>query len=250
MLDAHRLRAVVTTRAGGMSSGPYASLNLGLHVGDDECSVIENRRRAAATVGAGLDDLVFAAQVHGRDVAVVGGGDRGRGSRNVGDGIAGVDGLVTTTAEVALVIVVADCVPIVLFHPRGILACVHAGWRGTVGRVVEAALETMVGLGAGVGGVLAAVGPAVSASRYEVGDEVADAARACFGGDAGDVLASDAGGRVRFDLQAANRRILLESGVEAANIVLAPIPTGEGTFYSHRVANPCGRFAALARLAG
>ncbi|HEY6789537.1 MAG TPA: laccase domain-containing protein, partial [Trebonia sp.] len=111
--DGLGLDAVVTTRNGGVSQGPYASLNLGFHVGDDDKAVLENRRRAAAALGADLGDMVFCNQSHGRAVAVVTATDRGRGTLSLADAIDSTDALVTTEPGVALVVMVADCVPIV-----------------------------------------------------------------------------------------------------------------------------------------
>ena len=243
--EGHGVAAVVTTRAGGVSEGPYATLNLGLHVGDDPQRVVENRRRAAAAIGLGLDDLVFCRQAHGRDVAVVGAGERGRGTRSDADAIAGVDALITRDPGVGLVVMVADCVPLVLFDPvTRTLATVHAGWRGTVARVVTAALEAM---GGDPADVLAALGPAVPPERYQVGADVAEAARACFGDRTDAVLAPDATGAWRFDLWTANRLLLEDSGVR--QIAEDRSPTGPGTpYFSDRAERPCGRFAVLARL--
>src|SRR5690606_23798491 len=111
------------------------------------------------------------------------------------------------------------------------------------------AVEAMAGLGAEPGRIVAGIGPAVTADRYQVGDEVADAARDCFGGDVDDVLRPDGTGRWLLDLWAANRRVLAEAGVDPANIEVSPGGTGPGTpFFSDRAERPCGRFAALARL--
>jgi len=250
VFDGLPIEAVVTTRTGGASSGTYRSLNLGLHVGDDPERVLTNRLVAAAAVGLELSDLVFAGQVHGRAVAVVDRSDRGRGSRCLDDALPKVDALVTASPDVGLVVLVADCVPLVLYEPVAhVVACVHAGWRGTVGRVVEAALDAMGTLGARAERVLAGIGPAVPTTSYQVGSDVADAARACFGDDAGELIRPDGTGRWRFDLEAANHRILVESGISAGNISLSGIHTGEGSpFFSHRETRPCGRFAAIARL--
>ena len=148
-LDALGVDAFVTTRHGGVSAGPYATLNLGLHVGDTEADVLVNRRRVAAALGADLGDFVFCNQVHGRRVAVVSAADRGRGALRLGDAVAVTDALVTTDPGTVLAILVADCVPIILVDPQaGVLACVHAGWRGTVAGVTGAALHAMQGLGA------------------------------------------------------------------------------------------------------
>ena len=139
VFDGLGVDALVTTRRGGVSRGPYQSLNLGLHVGDSDQDVIENRRRAASALGADLGDMVFCDQSHGREVHVATAGDRGRGSLARADAIASTDALVTAEPGIALVVMVADCVPIVLYDPVAhVLACVHAGWRGTVARVSEA----------------------------------------------------------------------------------------------------------------
>jgi copper oxidase (laccase) domain-containing protein len=151
------------------------------------------------------------------------------------------------------VMMVADCVPIVLYAPKAhVAAAVHSGWRGTVARVSEAALNAMVDLGASPDDVVAGIGPAVDPERYQVGPEVASAARECFGGDADDVLRPDGGdaaGTHLFDLWEANRRILLEAGVRPDRIFVADVPSGgDGPFFSDREARPCGRNALLVRL--
>lgn len=250
ILDGHTVDALFTSRDGGASEGPYESLNLGLHVGDDPDRVVENRRRAAAAVGLDLADLVFCRQVHGRGVAVVDRSHRGRGATSLEDAVDGVDALVTATPGVGLVALVADCVPLVLYEPTAqVVACVHAGWRGTVARVVEAAIEAMGSLGGRPDRILAGLGPTVAASRYQVGDEVAEAARTCFGAGAAEVVSLGGDGRWRFDLQAANHRILLEAGVPDANIERCSLATGPGSaYFSDRAARPCGRFAAMAAL--
>ncbi len=250
VLDGPAVNAVVTTRAGGVSSGPYDSLNLGLHVGDDPEHVLVNRRRVAAAVGLELSDLVFCSQPHGRAVAVVDPSHRGRGSQALDDAIPGVDALVTGSPGVGLVVLVADCVPLVLYEPvANLVACVHAGWRGTVGRVAHAAVDAMAALGASPELIRAGIGPAVRADRYQVGEDVADAARACFPDRVDEVIRPDGSGRWRFDLFAASRRVLLEAGLVPENLSLCTSGTGPGTpFFSHRTASPCGRFAAIATL--
>ena len=176
--DGLPIDVMVTTRDGGVSSGAYAELNLGLHVGDEAADVLENRRRAAWLMGADPGDFVFCNQAHGREVRIVAAADRGRGAWSLDDAIGGADALVTTDPGTVLVVMVADCVPIVLYDPAAhVLASVHAGWRGTVARVVDAALEAMATLGARPENVIAGLGPAISPDGYQVGDEVADAAR-------------------------------------------------------------------------
>jgi YfiH family protein len=250
-LDALGADVFVSTRHGGVSQGSYASLNLALHVGDDPASVLENRRRVAAAAGADLADTVFCEQVHGRDVTVVSAADRGRGTLRRDDAILATDAVVTCDPGTVLVVMVADCVPIVLLDPQaGVLGCVHAGWRGTVAGVTGAALHAMRSLGARPDRMVAAIGPAIAADRYQVGPDVTGAAQRQFGPDLTGIARPDGAGGWLFDLPAANRRALREAGVGDRQILDAGVATGgaAGLFFSDREQRPCGRFAAVARL--
>jgi hypothetical protein len=246
--------AAVTARPGGVSSGVYASLNLSLSVGDDPASVLENRRRLAAGFGARPADFVFAGQVHGAGVQVVCEADRGSGAFSLDDVIPATDALVTTSPGVVLAILTADCVPVVLHDPvAGVLACVHAGWRGTVARVSAAAVAAMQTLGSRPADVIAGIGPAIPAARYQVGTDVHRAVTQAFG--SAPFIRPDADpDRWRLDLWSANRLVLTEAGVPAPQIHVTQIPTGPikptdpGYFFSDRSARPCGRLALIARL--
>lgn len=241
----------VTTRHGGVSSGPYATLNLGLHVGDDPDHVHTNRDRAARAFGVTLDDTVFAEQVHGAQATHVVAPDRGRGARTLHDAIATTDILVTTTHEVALVILVADCVPLALVDPHArTLAVVHAGWRGTVAGAVGCALDAMSAHGSRPERVAAFLGPAVSPDRYQVGPEVRHGLTAAVAPDVLDpaVLHPDGESHWRADLVAANRQQLLRGGVAPDHIFHSGTTTADGEHFSDRAARPCGRFALMARL--
>ncbi len=279
-LDASGADAAVTARSGGVSSGPYATLNLSLSVGDDPGCVRENRRRLAAGFGASPEDFVFARQVHGAGVRVVGSADRGSGAFGVDDAIGDADALVTATPGLVLGILTADCVPIVLHDPHvRVLACVHAGWRGTVAGVSTAALAAMQALGSRPSDVIAGLGPAIAAARYQVGPDVHQAVTRAFGPAAAAFIRPDARpashpdarpashpdarpashpdsgpDRWLLDLWAANRYALVEAGVPARQIHTTTLPTGPITptpprpFFSDRTARPCGRLALVARL--
>jgi len=246
-LDRLGADAFVTTRAGGVSAGPYESLNMGLAVGDEPAAVLENRRRVAAALGADPADFVFSRQVHGAGVRVVMAADRSSGAFALDESVPDGDVLVTADPAVVLAILAADCVPVVLHDPAaGVLACVHAGWRGTVARACAAAVDAMVRLGARPAGIVAGIGPAIGADRYQVGDEVAAAVETEFG--AADVIRPDGTGRWLFALAAANRLVLREAGLPDRNIHAAPYVTGDGLFFSDRAVRPCGRLALVARL--
>jgi hypothetical protein len=250
---------MVTTRQGGVSTGPYGTLNLSFSVGDDPGAVRENRQRVAAALGADLADFVFARQVHGGQAQVVSAADRGRGTLGVEDAIGQADALVTSDPGTVLAILVGDCVPIVLYDPVAhVLAGVHAGWRGTVAGVSRAALAAMATLGSRPADVLAGIGPAIAPDRYQVGDDVRAGIVAGLGDEAASVLRPDGTGRWLLDLWSANRKMLVRAGVPDSQIHVAAVPTGpageggdtadSGLFFSDRTARPCGRFALVARL--
>jgi len=243
----------VTTRHGGGSAAPYDTLNLGLHVGDDPETVVRNRERATTAFGVALDRVVFARQVHGASAALIGADDRGRGTLSEADAVPATDILVTVSPEVTLAILVADCVPLALVDPdAGVLAAVHAGWRGTAAGAVGKAVRTMRNCGADVGRIHAFLGPAVHRDRYQVSDEVhqalSDAVRPAALLPA--AARADGPGHWLVDLIAANRQQLLECGIRKDHIVDSAATTSDDAFFSDRAQRPCGRFALLARLAG
>jgi YfiH family protein len=249
LLAGQPIDAAVTTRHGGVSVGAFASLNLGLHVGDDPDAVVENRRRALGLLGAGLDDLVVPAQVHGAGAVVVGRAEAGRGSRSVADELAGVDAVVTTEPGLVLCVLAADCAPVVLWDPAAaVLACVHAGWRGALGGVLEAAVGTMAAHGARPEHMLAGIGPTIAADRYEVGADVLAALEAHLGSTEAWCRPGRTG-HWWFDLAGAVRSALERAGLDPANVETSAASTGPPQpFYSFRAEGNCGRFALLARL--
>jgi YfiH family protein len=157
------------TRQGGVSDGVFQSLNLSGDVGDEPAHVQENLRRVSRVLGVGPDRLYVPRQVHGRAVLVLDG--------NPADDsvpITPADALVSNAPGLACAVRTADCVPILLADPStGRVAAIHAGWRGVVQNVVGASVERMTALGSRPEALLAAIGPHISTSAFEVGDEVA-----------------------------------------------------------------------------
>jgi len=243
--------ACVSTRLGGVSAPPYDSCNLSFSVGDDPAAVAENRSRVCRAVGSTLDDLVVANQVHGAEVVVVDGSHRGAGARGTSLAVADADALVTATPGVLLGVLLADCVPVVLWDPqRVVVAVAHAGWRGTVAHVAAATVRTMVDrFGCDPAALRAGIGPSIGPVSYEVGDDVATAACAAYP-EVPDVLHPH-GARRTFDLWRANTLDLLAAGVRAEHIECTRTDTftTTGRFFSHRAGAPTGRFMAFASLA-
>jgi polyphenol oxidase len=226
-----------TTRQGGVSDGTFASLNLGFATGDDSQRVAENRRRALSAARADPVRAVSMWQRHGAGVLEAGAPGPG-GYLEASVTWPWGDALVTAEPGVPLIAHGADCLTVALVAPGGErLAVVHAGWRGLVAGVLEAAA-------AHVGpGLAAAVGPGAGGCCYEVGDDVAGALRARFGAG----VVSDG----RADLPAAARRALEAAG--AAEVVMAGLCTicDPERFHSHRRDGAgSGRQAVIAYLEG
>jgi purine-nucleoside/S-methyl-5'-thioadenosine phosphorylase / adenosine deaminase len=217
---------VFTTRRGGVSEGPYASLNLGLLTADDPACVAENRRIACARMGIDPERLAMNRQVHGAVVNRAQAGERGR------DG----DGLWTDEPGIPLLVLGADCLPIVLTRLNGdapALAVLHVGRLGLLEGIIEAGV-------AALGDSLAAVvGPAIGACCYEVGEDVAGPYRARFGPE---VLPDG-----RLDLRTAAEKVLRKAGVARIDHVSECTACEEEQFFSHRRDGPnTGRQGLLA----
>ena len=201
------VHAVCTTREGGMSAGPYASLNLGDHVGDAAEAVVANRRIFAAALQA---RPVFMQQVHGSGVAHL--------SSATPDGVQ-ADACVATDAGVACTIMVADCLPVLFATADGkAVAAAHAGWRGLAGSggegVLEAACRALwTASGAGATDTLAWLGPCIGPRAFEVGPEVKAAFEATDPG-CGPLFAPRGSGKWLADLPGLARRRLHALGVE------------------------------------
>ena len=227
-----RVRRVLTTRAGGRSVAPYASFNLGDHVGDDPAVVAANRARLARGIGLEPARVAWMNQVHGAAVATV---DRPQVA------VPTADALVTDQPRLALVVVVADCVPVLLADPEaGVGAAVHAGRAGAAAGVVPAALASMAELGAEPDRIDALLGPTVCGGCYEVPADMRDEVDAALPGSA----AVTRLGTPSVDLHAGLRRQLAERGVRAVDADTR-CTVEDDQLFSHRRERPTGRFAGV-----
>lgn len=229
------VRGVFTTRAGGTSMPPYAELNLGSHVGDDPRTVRDNRAAVARAVGLDPQALVFMDQVHGNQVALVSGPVKAPPV---------ADALVTRSPGLALVVLVADCVPVLLADAEaGVVAAAHAGRKGVEFGVVAAALRAMQDCGARPDHVHARLGPSIGGCCYEVPEQMQQAVAAVAPG-----VVSTGGqtraGRPSLDLRAGLTETLTELGV--AQVGRSGGCTADDTdFFSYRRDQVTGRFAGL-----
>ncbi|MGW5719268.1 peptidoglycan editing factor PgeF [Amycolatopsis sp. NPDC003865] len=228
-----RVRRVVTTRAGGASRPPYDTFNLGDHVGDDEGNVFANRKRLAGELGLAEDKLAWMEQVHGRTATLVDGSET--------KAAEATDALVTATPGVALVVLVADCVPILLADAEaGVVSAVHAGRVGARVGVVPAAVEAMREAGAEVGRIEALLGPAICGDCYEVPAAMAADVEKHVPGSACKTRKGTPG----LDLRAGLWQQLADLGV--GKIGVDPRCTNEDkTLFSYRRDGTTGRIAGI-----
>jgi len=203
-----------TTRLGGVSTGVFESLNLGLSLGDERANVIENFGRACSVLGIEIEDIVFSRQVHSARIRVITRADRGALFAPSECGECEADGLVTREAGVALAVFAGDCVPILLHDPiLGAIGAVHAGWRGTVADIAGAAVKKMAGeFGCRPSDIRAAIGPCISKCCFETGSDVTDALYSAIP-EAADACITPRGAKYMTDLKEANRLMLKRAGV-------------------------------------
>lgn len=227
------VRRVFTTRAGGFSRPPFDSFNLAGHVGDDPAAVHANRNRLAGELGLDPADFVWMEQIHSPNVTVV----RGR----VPGPVEATDALVTDVPGLALVTLVADCVPLLLADDAaGVIAAVHAGRMGARAGIALRTLAAMESLGAEVPRIHALLGPAASGSRYEVPDHMAADVEARLPGSRTRTSAGTSG----LDIRAGLARQLAEAGV--GGIDTDPRCTiGDPALFSYRREGTTGRIAGV-----
>ncbi len=220
-------------RIGGFSAGPFAELNFSYLAGDDKAAVDANWARFRETIPDGAR-VVQLRQVHGDEVRVVTAAD---------DGIVGAgDGMVTTTAGIALCVLSADCVPILMADSASrVVGAIHAGWRGVMADIAAAGVRAMVAAGVAANRLRAAMGPAIGGCCFEVDAELAERFSCRFPGAASHVRKGKPG-KGFVDLKAVVRDRLIAAGLapEAVTSVGPCTRCASGEFFSRRAA-PDGR---------
>lgn len=231
-----------STRLGGVSTGMFASMNLGAgpsQYQDDPENIKENFKIIAASIGVDPESFVFSDQVHKTNIRLVDEDDRGKGfSRPLDYGE--IDGLITNTPNITLVTKYADCVPLFFVDPKHrAIGLSHSGWKGTVARIGELTVNEMnKAFGSNPEDIIAVIGPSICMDCYEVGEDVADKFRNAFSlkGDNTDILKKNKNGRYQLNLWEANRRVLLDVGLLLKNIHISEVCTSCNSelLFSHR----------------
>lgn len=234
-----RALAGTTTRTGGVSAGPYRSLNLAAHVGDDPGNVTENRRRFVAACGLPAAPF-WIDQVHGCDVAIADEHDPNASPPTA-------DASVSHSGSHVLAVLTADCLPVVLNSvSSGEVAIAHCGWRSLSGGIIGATVDAMAST---ADDLVAWLGPAISQPAFEVGDDVRDLFLAGVEGAAG-CFEPNENGRWQADLYALARLHLSAAGVPRVTGGGLCTFADRGRFFSYRRDGQCGRMATFVFAAG
>ena len=225
-----KVQAAVSLRGGGVSNGPYASLNLGDHVGDEPAAVAENRRRLRGALQLPADPH-WLRQVHGKRVVRAAAEERPE-----------ADAVWTSEAETVCAILTADCLPVLFCDDSGQhLAAAHAGWRGLCAGVLEA---TVAALPVAPARLMAWLGPAIGPQAFEVGPEVREAFVA-HAAAAAEAFVAQAGGKYRADLPQLARQRLAAVGITRIYGGRECTVQGAPHYFSHRRDGRSGRMATL-----
>jgi polyphenol oxidase len=242
-LSAHSdLVHFVSGRAGGSSKGEKGRLNLSFMVGDDPKLVMENRKRLAGSLSIDPDKLLFPQQTHSLHVKSV---SHDTSEKDLSD----TDALITDCKGICISVMSADCVPVLLYDPlKKVVAAVHAGWRGTVGKIAGLTVKAMNGqYGCRPIDLVACIGPSIGPQIYEVGEEVISSVKNSFVSTDGLLIGDHGSGKALFNLWEANKRQLTELGIPDSSIEVAGMCTfqhSETFFSARRSKNQAGRFAA------
>ena len=238
LLESGMVRHGFSTRMGGVSEGPYATMNFSFTRGDDPEAVRENYRRMAEALRVDMEKMVLTWQTHTTNVRVVSEEDLGKGIIKERD-YRDVDGLVTDMPDVTLVTFFADCVPLYFLDKKNhAIGLSHSGWRGTVKRMGEKTLETMAeAFGTRPEDVTACIGPSICMDCYEVGGEVIEEFAAEFPEAVHDRLFyKKENGKYMLNLWEANRIVLTDAGIREENLSVTDICThcNPELLFSHR----------------
>ncbi|WP_113929822.1 peptidoglycan editing factor PgeF [Bacillus sp. P14.5] len=231
------LKAGITSKQGGFSKGDFQTLNMGLHVHDQEDLVRRNREKAADRLGFPLNAWVCSEQTHGCNIQWVTERHGGKGAFNYSESIGDTDGLITNEPNLLLTMCYADCVPIYFLYPKsGLIGVAHAGWKGTVLNIAGKMIEEFREAGAEPADILVAIGPSICGECYQVDDRVIDKVEKLLEDCNEKPYNLKYEGQYELDLKKANELVLQKYGIPSENISVSQLCTAceQEEFFSHR----------------
>ena len=237
------VKAFCSTRHGGFSKGHYANFNINHYCGDDETDIAKNRALLCEMLGIDESHLLMPHQVHLTEIVTIDNDFLSLSAEKQKARLEGVDALMTNLKGVCIGVSTADCIPVLLYDQEKHVSCaIHAGWRGTVKRIVEITVKKMISAyGSRPEDMLAQIGPGIHLESFEVGDEVFEAFEK--EGFAMDTISKrfpskdgSSQDKWHIDLPACNRQQLMDSGIPEHQIKVSPVCTflQHETYFSAR----------------
>lgn len=251
LLENAGIKHGISARLGGVSVKPYASLDLGLHTGDDKQAVLENRQRFFKALKLDFSRAAACEQVHADKIALVSEAEAGKGAQSYDEALKGIDALITNEPNLPLMLFFADCVPVLIADPvHQAVGLSHAGWKGSVAKIGQkTVLYMQEHFGTRPEDCLVGIAPSIGPCCYEVDDVVADKVKTGF--SYWQDLLTPRGDRWRLDLWKTNQRQLIDIGVKPENIAVSEVCTAcnRELFFSYRAENGLtGRLSAVISL--
>ena len=233
--------AFFTDRWGGVSEAPYNELNLALHVGDDPLKVLQNRQILADNENFYIDNLIYMDQVHSDNIVIV--------TDTLTNKIESCDGIITNLPNVPLMVMVADCIPILLYDSKKqVIGAVHAGRNGTFLEIAKKAVSKMKEeFNSDAKDIKVYLGTSINSCCYEVGKDLADVCQKSFGKK----YVIERASSFYLDLQTLNKDQLISAGLDEKHINISPTCSCcDKNYFSYRRDGVTGRFAGVIKLNG
>ena len=233
----HNLTAGFTTRLGGGGQSPYDSLNVGLHVSDDDSIVINNRQMVSVKLDFPIEQWVVGEQIHNSNIKKVTSSDGGKGAQSLTSAVKDIDGLYTKDKDILLVSLYADCVPLYFFSPKHeMIGLAHAGWKGTVGKIGPKMIEIWKNEGIDPNDILVIIGPSISQQQYEVDHNVIKAVDQVLPQTDTPPYIQSRPGHFLLDLKTLNKQLLIAAGIPSHCVKISQYCTARKTdlFFSYR----------------
>ena len=228
-------------RWGGVSSEPYHELNLALHVKDNPIDVLKNREILAKKFDFYIDNLIYMEQTHSNNIQII--------NDTFTNKIENCDGIITNKPNIPLMVMVADCIPLLLFDKsKKVIGAVHAGRNGTFKSISKKAVTIMTKeFDSNPKDIIVSLGPSIHSCCYEVGEDLAEIAKKSFG----DKYVIKRDGSFYLDLQTLNFEQLTSAGIKEENIEISQTCTCcDKNYFSYRRDGITGRFAGVIKLHG
>ena len=243
VFDAYEIKHGFFMRHGGCSPHPWKSLNMATSVGDSRENVIENRRRIADSLMIESNSFYDLWQVHSDSVIIA------ERPRALSEAHLKADAIVTDKSSVALLMLFADCVPMLFFDPEHkVIGAAHAGWKGTIGGIASKTIKRMTDkFHSSPEKIISVIGPSICREHYPIGEDVAEKVNSAYKPD--DQVLIKQNGKIFMDLPKANRILLEKCGLKYIEVTNICTQCNNEDWFSHRAENgKTGRFAAIITL--